>query len=208
VISPFAGPVRRVAAGAVCAVLLTGTAGCTSDSDTPRPEPAPLPGASTGAAPTLDAKPVPMQVRVTRVAGKLSKPSRTSLEKNVGRTIGRYFDAAYLSGPGDPFGSFSRGAARQARGDRDLLTNASLAASTQAVAPRQKHAWLSVLAPNKVAAGVTARIRLVYLVDRGEAADRKVRVSGRLMLTRGRAGWEIFGYDVARSAGPVGKGAS
>jgi hypothetical protein len=212
---PFVQPVRRVVAGVSCAALLAGIAGCTGETDSPEESPSPLPGASTGAAPTLDAKPVPTQVRVTRVSGRLKKSARASLERNVGRTIGAYFDAAHLEGSypradfGDAFGSFSRGAAERARRDRGLLTNAALGRSTQAVAAKEKKAWLSVLAPNRVAAGVTARIRLVYLVDRGDARDQRVTISGRLMLTRKKSGgWQIFGYDVARSARPAEKGAS
>lgn len=209
VISPFDVPVRRVVAGAVCALLMTGITGCTSETDSPQPTPSPLPGAATGTAPTLDAKPVPMRVKVTQVAGKLSKGSRKPLERNIGRTIDRYFDAAHLGGPADPFGTFSRGAVRQARGDRELLTAAGLVSTGDTVAPRQKRVRLSVLAPNRVAAGVTARIRLVYLVDRAEKVDQRVTATGRLLLTRRNSGgWQIFGYDVSRSVRPVGKGAS
>lgn len=173
-----------------------------------------MPNASTGAAATLAAKPVPLKVRVTRVAGKLKKARQGSLERKIGRTISAYFDAAYLGGEyprtdfDNAFATFSEGAAQQARGDRGLLTNADLGKSTAGVAPKHASAWLSVLAPNKVAAGVTARIRLVFVADSDEA-DTRVTISGRLLLTRKKSGrWHIFGYDVARSAVPAGKGAS
>lgn len=212
-ISPFVRPVRRAVAGVACAALLTGIAGCTSDTDSP--EPSPLPGASTGTAPTLDAKPVPMSVRVTRVSGKLNKPDRASLERNIGRKIGGYWNAAYLGGKyprndfGDAFPTFSKGAAQKARHDRGFLTNASLGGSTESVAPKVKQARLSVLVPNKAVAGVTARIRLVFVADRGEAPAQRVTISGRLLLTRkDPGGWQIFGYDVRRSVRPAEKGAS
>ena len=213
-ISPIARPVRRAVAGVACAALLAGAAGCTDDSAAPDRGPSP-PGASTGTAPTLDAKPVPMNVRVTRVSGKLKKAGQTSLERNISRTIEGYWNAAYLGGEyprsdfDNAFGAFSGGAAQKARQDRGFLTNAGLGPSTEAVAAKEKNAWLSVLAPHKVAAGVTARVRLVYLVDRGDAADQQVTVAGRLMLTRKKSGgWQIFGYDVRRSARPAEKGAA
>lgn len=216
--TPASPPARGRAsvAGALCAVLVL-AAGCTGgsdDADAPKPSSSPVPSASTGAAPTLEARPVPLTVRVTRVAGRLDKKARASLERNIGRTLDRYLDAAYLGGDyprrdfDDAFAAFSRPAARTARHDRGFLTNAALAGSTTAVLPKQKKAWLSVLAPNRVAAGVTARIRLVY-VDVREAADQRVTVDGRLLLTRKNSGgWHIFGYDVSRRAHPTQKGAA
>lgn len=213
VTSPIVHPARWVVAGLACAVLLTGLARCTSDSE--EPSSTPLPDASTGVATTLVAKPVPMQVRVTRLFGKLNKARRQSVERKIGATVSSYFDAAYLGGEyprkdfDKAFATFSDGAARQARGDRSLLTNADLGQSLAAVVPVRKVARLSVLAPNKVAAGVTARIRLVFVADQEQAHDTKVTISGRLLLTRMKSGrWHIFGYDVARSSVPTGKGAS
>lgn len=213
VISPIVHPARRVVAGLACALLLTGMAGCTSDSD--EPSSSPSPDASTGAAATLAAKPVPMDIRVTRVAGTLKKARRGHLERKVGRAISSYFDAAYLGGEypradfDKAFATFSEGAARQARGDRSLLTNADLGKSIAGVTPIRKDARLAVLAPKNVAAGVTARIRLVFVADSEEAQDTRVTIFGRLLLTRMKSGrWHIFGYDVARSAVPTGKGAS
>lgn len=214
VISPIVRPVRRVFAGLACAVLLlTGFAGCTSDSDEPAAPP--LPGASTGAAPTLDAKPVPMEVRVTRVSGTLKKARQGVVKRRVGRAISSYFDAAYLGGEyprsdfDKAFATFSEAAARQASGDRTLLTNAGLGSSLAGVVAKRKDVRLSVLAPKNVAAGVTARIRLVFVADSEDAQDTRVTISGRLLLTRMKSGrWHIFGYDVARSAVPAGKEAT
>lgn len=156
-----------------------------------------------------------MNVRVTRVSGKLRKSSKESLERNIARTIGGYWDAAYLGGGyprgdfDDDFNAFSAGVGQRARHDQGFLTNADLGPSTESVVALEKKAWLAVLAPNKVAAGVTARIRLVYLADRGEAQAKRVTVSGRLLLTRKKSGgWQIFGYDVARSVRPAMNGAS
>jgi len=150
-----------------------------------------------------------MAVRVTQVAGSLAKSQRSNLERKVGATISSYFDAAFLSGKyprtdfSGAFASFTRGAARKAQRDRGLLTNAALGRSTESVTAKQKRVSLSVLAPKRSAAGVTALIRLVYVADQAEAGSTKVTISGRLLLTRKQSsGWVIFGYDVARSAVP------
>lgn len=202
-------------AALVCSVLLGAGAGCTNDDErtSPEPVPEPAPSRSVGSAATLEAKPVPLTVRVTRVSGKFRKAQFAALERKVGKAISGYFDAAWL---GDyprndfrnVFPTFSREAAALARKDRELTTNAVLGRSIESVTPKRKTARLSVLAPNKVALGVTAQFRLEFVAELAEAAPRRVSVSGQLLLTRKKGGqWQIFGYDVARSESPTGKGA-
>lgn len=188
---------------------------CTGDSKESSP-PTPSPGASTGSAATLEPKPVPLKVQVTRVSGTLKRADRAPLEHNVGQVIGGYFDAAFLDGDyprsnfDDAFATFSTGAANKARADRDLLTNRTLGPTTESVIPKTQEAYLSVFAPNTVAAGVTARVRLRFVANRGDnQAARLVTMTGRLLLTRKKSGgWQIFGYDVAQSSVPARKGAS
>lgn len=152
-----------------------------------------------------------MDVRVTRVSGTLANPRRAVLVRAVGRTISAYFDAAFLAGDyprtdfDDAFSSFSKGAAERAERDRDLLTTGDLGGSTDSVTPQRKEVSLSVLAANGAASGVTAHIRLVFVADRG-ARPWRVTTSGRLLLTRNSGRWEIFGYDVTRSAVPRDRG--
>lgn len=199
---PHAGPRRgRVAAWVLVPVLLA--SGCTGSADRP--------GAGSSVPPeptvTLEPRPRPALVRVTRVAGRLADRDRETLARNVGRVLTGFFDDAYLGGEhprtdfSDAFATFTPGARRRARADRDLLTNAVLGPTTTAVVPRRRTGYLSVLAPYRVAAGVTARVELTYLAEQSEGPDRLVSVRGRLMLTRTRdGGWAIFGYDLTRSA--------
>jgi hypothetical protein len=190
--------------------LLAAAAGCTGGSEPSAPS-----GQRTGSSATLNAKAAPLKVRVTRVAGTLKKSARGPLEHNVGVVIGRYFDDAFLGGSyprsdfDGAFAAFSPGAASRARGDRALLTNATLGPTTESVTPKKRTVYLNVLAPHKVAAGVTAWVRLVLVANRGDKPDQRVTLTGRLLLTRKKSGgWQIFGYDVARSAVPTAKGAS
>ena len=181
--------------------------GCTGD-----PEPAAKPSPSS--SPTTSATPpapesVPLKLVVTRVSGKLPERSRPALEANVGKAISAYVDGAFLAGdyPRSDFGAayraFTSGAAGDARRDADLLTNRELGPSTESVRATRRTAYLSVLAPYKVAAGVTAKVDLVFVVDRGDATAQRVRLAGRLLLTRNKSnGWSIFGYDLHRSDTP------
>lgn len=202
--------------GLVLLALMVGVGGCTNDAATPTPTPTatPLPSSSTESTTTLEPKPVPLDIEVVRVLGsRLKRPHVELIERQVGRAVSAYFNQAFLDGDyprrnfSAAFGSFSRGAAQEARRDRRLLTNASVGGVVESVTPRQKVARLDVLVPNKIAAGVTARVRLVFLQERARGADQKVTLSGRLLLTRKKSGgWQIFGYDVARSAVPAAQG--
>lgn len=199
--------VRRATAALACTLLLGAAGACTGGED--QPEKTPTRPASTGTAATLQARPVPLQVSVTRVAGKLSEHKRKLLEQRVGRTVGSYFDAAFLSGGyprsgfSDAFSRFTAGAAQQARRDADLLTNRRLGPTVDRIVPKKRAVWLSVLAPYKVPAGVTGRFELRFVAERGDRPTKNVTVTGQLYLTHKKSGWRIFGYHVARSAKEV-----
>jgi hypothetical protein len=177
-------------------------------------------GSATAAPSSPDASPTPasapLRTVVTRVSGRLPRAARPALEANVGRAVSSYVDGAFLSGDyprtdfSDAFASFTPGAARDARADQGLLTNRDLGASTTSVRATRQTAYLSVLAPFRVAAGVTARVDLRFVVRRADAPAERVRVAGRLLLTRDGAGgdWSVFGYDLHRSQAPSAGGAS
>lgn len=199
---------------AVTALLLPLSVGCTGGASRPAGSPprSPSPSVSTGATSTVRARPVPLEVRVTRVSGRLSSHARRALEANLKPVLSRYLDTAYLGG-GYPRSDFSKAYASftpavrsQARRDGWLLTNRSLGPTTTAVTPRKQAAYLSVLAPYKVAAGVTARLDLSYVADRGDRPAKAVAVKGRLMLTRRGNSWAIFAYDLSRSVQTVRAG--
>jgi hypothetical protein len=205
--------VRRTAAACCAALLLLSTAACTGDE-----EPAPSAAEESvrpseqGTA-TLEPRPAAARVRVTRLAGRMRARDQEVLADNVGKVVTRYFQDAYLAGPhpresfDDAFATFTEQAAARAGRARDLLTNERLAPTTESVVPRRQTAYLSVLAPNRVAAGVTAKVQLDYLAERGDRPDQLVRVKGRLLLTRAAdGGWKIFGYDLTRSVSTAGEG--
>jgi hypothetical protein len=206
---PHGCALRRVATPALLLALTCATAACTAD-----PDPGEQPSSSTTASSSAPPAPsVPLRTKVTHVAGKLPAKDRRRLSVNVGRTISAYADAAFLDGHyprstfGSSFGAFTRGAAARARHDVSMLTNQPLGATTRSVRATRRTAFLSVLAPRGKVAGVTAAVDLVFRVDRGDAAGRRVHLKGRLLLTPTRRGtWAVFGYELSRSSTPVGSG--
>jgi hypothetical protein len=189
----------------VVALLLCLT-GCTQHGAPHRPAANGAPGSTAGRLPPS----APFRVVVTRVSGKLTEKERTALAADVRRVLSAYVDAAFLGGSyprsdfTDSFTTFTPGAARTARRDRELLTNQRLGPSTESVRAARRTAYLSVLAPSEVAAGVTAKVNLVLVVRRSKGPSERVRLEGRLLLTRNAENdWSIFGYDLSRSDTPL-----
>jgi hypothetical protein len=87
-----------------------------------------------------------------------------------------------------------------------MLSNAPYASTTESVRALRRTAKLFVLAPKRVAAGVTARVNLLFRVERGDRPARRVHLTGLLTMTHRETGWSVFGYRVARSDDPVRRG--
>lgn len=176
------------------AVLLA-TGACTGDD----------PADDTPERPSEEAvQEVPLVTRVGVVTGKLQPVRRKALAGRVGDIVGAWFDAAYLEGDyprtsfADAFPGFTRDAAALARRDRDLLTNFRIGPKIDGVVPLRKSVKVDLLSPGRHPVGATARFRLAFRTS-GDL-ERRVVVSGRLMLTRVHGTWKVFAYDVRRSA--------
>lgn len=180
----------------LCAAVTGSVAGCTLSREEKPDVENPASSAS------------PVDVRVARVAGHLSRTQRALAEEAVAAPVAAYLDGAFHTGP-DPdvsraFAPFTEALAEEARDDRDLLTNAGLPGSVQSVRVETSVVRLSLLAPKGEAAGATAHVRIVLVTDEDGPVPSRVTMSGRLLLAQGAArGWEIFGYDLARSTVPV-----
>lgn len=191
---------RRTSSAAVLLALALAAGACSGDdggeaSDTPTPD-----------TTTQPAPEVKVQSRVVTVAGELPRRKRRVVARDVGAVVDRWFDAAYLGGDyprdrvGDAWPGFTAGATRLARRQRTLTSNALLADNVDGVEAVRKVVRVDVLSPKKRPAGATARFRLVF--DTTGDLPRRVKVSGRLLLTRQKGRWKVFGFDVARSARP------
>jgi hypothetical protein len=209
----FAG-VRRAAAVSVAAGVLLVAPACTDGGPTGgRASHRAGPGPGDGASPTPAPASAPIAVSVTHVAGRLRASDRAAVAGRVRRVLSTYAGQAFLGGPyprsdfSGSFGAFTTGAAKDARRDAGLLTNADLGATTRSVRLSRATAYLSVLAPRRHASGASAAVDWVFAVERGDRPAERVHLQGRLLLTRERTGaWRIFGYDLHRSTTPAGGG--
>jgi hypothetical protein len=194
-------PVRRTAATAALTLALgLGLGGC-SDDDAPG-EPAAESPSGTSSAPAE--RTVPTKVSFGEVTGRMDRPTRRRLEKQVRAVVDGWTAAAYLGGDyprrafADAWPGFTRGATDQARRDRALMSNQDIGDRIEGVKPRRSVLVLDVLAVKGRPVGVTARVRLGFRTT-GDL-ERTVRVTGRLFLTRTDGQWKVFGYDVTKGA--------
>lgn len=144
---------------------------------------------------------VPLTARLDKVTGKLPKAARTKLRTAVGGTVDGWWQAAYLStGGGNPYVGFTPGAAKLAKRDADLLSNAGLGGKASGFETVRRSVDLDVLAVKGKAKGVTARLHLTY--DTTGDLTRRCAVGGTVSLTPVGASWRIFGYDVTHTCHP------
>ncbi len=201
-------PIRRhVAATTIAAFGLSMMTACSGDEPTPQVSSEPSSAAATIAepSPTAPAVPAPLTTRaeVKKVVGKLKTGGRGRLVRQVVPVVDRWWEAAYLGGTwprttfGDAFPGFTQGATKEARRDKDLLSNADIGATITAVTATKRSVRLDVIAPSGRVAGVTARIALDFETTGDQ--PHQVSVRGRVFLTRKADTWRIFGYDVRKA---------
>lgn len=160
------------------------------------------------ASATSGTSPAPVEVvtatSVGELAGRLPQARRDQLVGEVQQVVDGWIDAAYLSGDyprtdfADSWPGFTARAEAKAERDGDLMSNRDLGASIDGVEPLKRQVTLDVLSVDKEAVGVTARVVLRFTTTGDTIKD--VRVAGRLYLTKGKQGWQVFGYDVKKVA--------
>jgi hypothetical protein len=199
-------------------VLAVAASACTAD---PESEPAPeqvTPTETSASEPepepvqpveTLKVKPRPLEVRV-RVRGNLSKPEAADLRRGVTRAVGRWMASGFTAGPlprsdfSAAYATYTDGAARQARSQSAVTTNATLGPELVELVPTRRVARLSALAVGGRAAGATAQVLLVMAGAREDGSQVELVVRGELNLTPAGRGWKVFGFDLQRSVAAPG----
>lgn len=181
---------------ATLVVVGLATGGCNDSNDGEPGEAAAT--SSTSTAPAVTA------TSIGELAGRLPQARRDQLVGEVQQVVDGWIDAAYLSGdyPRTDFAGswpgFTARAQAKAERDADLMSNRDIGASIDGVEPEKRQVTLDVLSIDKQAVGVTARVVLRFATTGDTVQD--VRVAGRLYLTKGKQGWQVFGYDVSKVA--------
>ncbi|MBA3783726.1 MAG: hypothetical protein H0X12_17995 [Nocardioides sp.] len=197
----------RVAARTVAAICLTMMTACSSDEPSRQATSEPSATTATVTEPSATgsaaAAPLTTEAEVKKVVGKLKTGGRGQLVRQIVPVIDTWWEAAYVGGTwprttfGDAFPGFTQGATKEAKRDKDLLSNADIGATTTAVTATKRDVRLDVIAPSGRVAGVTARIALDFEATGDQS--HKVSVRGRVFLTRKAGAWRIFGYDVRKA---------
>lgn len=191
-------PRPALVSAAIVLMLALLAAGCTGDETDGEP------GSPAAPQSTDSGRNFQIETRTSlgQVVGRLGRDDRRRVQQQVTRVVQRWFSAAYTGGDyprsnfRDAFPGFTPGARDRARRDLVLLTNKDIGGRVDEVTPTRSQLHLDVLSVRSRAVAVTARFRL----DFRTAGDlkRRVRVQGRLMLTRDGRDWQVFGYDVTK----------
>lgn len=180
----------------VAAALLLGAAplfaGCSGGGDSPAP------AASSSSAPP----PLATTAVLGNVVGRVPRSDAEQAMHQVTKVTDGWIDAAYVGGDyprsdfGEAFPGFTPGAAARAVRDRRLMSNAAIGARVDEVTARVRRVRVDLLAVDKHVKAATAHVRLVFTT--GGDVQRRGTVTGRLLLTATKDGWQVFAYDIAR----------
>jgi hypothetical protein len=197
-ISP--GRSTRAALLAVVSILglVLALAGC-SGEDEEKP--------SGGAASTTSSAPeeepgIRTRVEVGEVTGKLGKRPARKVAADVAGVVDRWLDAAYVAGEyprskfGDAYPGFTKDAAALAGRQAALTSNRTIGGRVDTVTATRRVVRVDLLASRGEAAGATAHVNLV--IKLAGKVKRTDQVRGRLVLTRSKGKWQVFGFDIER----------
>ncbi len=186
-------PASLVTAATLSVVL--SVAGCSGGDDE---EPAGPSRSGTSAGSTG----IPSRVEVGEVAGKLGKGPARKVAADVAEVVDRWLEAAYVAGDyprskfGDAFPGFTKGAATLAGRQAGLMSNKAVGDDVDSVTAVRRVVRVDVLAPDGKAAGATAHVNLV--IDLAGKVERTDQIRGRVLLTRSKGDWRVFGFDIER----------
>jgi hypothetical protein len=179
----------------------TGCSGGSTDDGRPSTEPSAAPSTTDAEEPAGEPA-VRTRTRTGSVTGRIPKAQRKLVVRRVSRVVDKWLQAAYVGGeyPRSSFGrsyrGFTQGATRRARGDKELMTNVDIGDRIDGVTVKRREITVDLLAVRGTAHAATARVLLAFNTT---GVERRVRVSGRLFLTKKDGRWRVFGYDVAKA---------
>lgn len=202
---------RVVTATLTAAALAAALAGCNGGDDRSSGEAGPGSPGSPGSSGSAGSQAVVTVTTVDTLTGQLDQTAQEQLAGAVTSVVDDWFEGAYL---GDfpradfttAFAGFTPGAAKLARKQVALMTNAVVSDQIEAAEAVSRSVSLDVLAVEQKAAGVTATVDLVFTTSggSGQTAEGSTEgsteeVTGTLDLTPAGSGWKVFGFDITRA---------
>ena len=133
------------------------------------------------------------------VGKKLDLEHRERVKEGITEVIDPWFDGAFLGDfprddYSDAFVGFTKGAAADAQGDLDILSNEPIADQIESATATKRRVRLDVFAFEGHPRGATAHFVLDFTTS-GDV-EETLRVRGDLYLAKDKGEWKIFGYDV------------
>lgn len=188
--------VRSALVSAVALVLLAVAVGCDSGDDIDGDEK----GSPSDHA--TDAVEVTTVTTLQNVGKTLDEVHRLRVKGAVTAVVDPFFDGAFLgefprSDWSAAFAGFTHGAAEDAQGDLDLLSNAGIADQIESATATRKRVRVDVFAFEGRPKGATAHFVLDFDTE-GDLAG-SMRVRGDLYLAKDAGEWKIFGYDIGQA---------
>lgn len=176
--------------------LVLALAGCSGEDDED-------PGGDGKSSASGETTPgIETRVEIGEVAGTLGKGPAREVAADVAHVVDRWLDAAYVGGDyprtkfGDAFPGFTKDAATLAGRQPGLMSNEAVGGDVDSVNATRRIVRVDLLAPKGKPAGATAHVNLVIkLTGKVERTDQ---IRGRVVLTRAKSGWQVFGFDIER----------
>ncbi len=189
----------RAGAAALAVALLVPLSGCSGDDDKGEPSG----GDTTSSSGSKPSEPqVRTESKVGAVVGRLPATGKQKARRDIADLIDVWWQRAYVGDfprtkVGDAFVGFTAPAQRRARGDQNLLSNVAIGRRLTGVEAVNRRVVVDLLSVNRQPVAATARVTLLMQLT-GKGLDRRDRISGRLLLTRKKGQWRVFGYDLRR----------
>jgi len=187
------GPMARAWQGSIVATIVVALllGGCTEPP--------------AGDGPPADPESVALRISTATGGDTLAEDQRTDVESAIGEVLSEYVVEAFLgdhprTGFVDALDGFTDGAAGLAAGDLEVLTAAGVA-DLAAVRATRLDSALSLYVVDGDPLGASAVVDFDFDATLADESTQRLILRGRLLLTRTRDGWAVFGYDVKSDDG-------
>lgn len=185
---------KGVVAAALVAVVGLALAGCSGDGDG-------TDGGAGGGGGSEGEQAVETDATLGKVRGDLDDAQAADALAAVTEVVDGWIDGGYAgdyprSTFDEAFGAFTEDARELALAQPAVMSNAEVGGELEGAEVTQRSVSVDLLGVRGKPAGATAHV--VLTVELAGGVDRSDQITGRLLLTPGKDGWRVFGFDVSR----------